>query len=368
MLLLSLSGAAHGQRSGNPRQVSLPEGTVLRAELNDRLSSIDSRPGDQFTATIRSDRDGSGLPSGTEAMGQVTSVRRASEKEPATIDVDFRSLRLPNGRTHPISASLASLDSKSVRRTTDGRLESRGSSSGNKTKFIGYGAGAGALIGVLSGRNIVKSGLLGAAAGYLYGQLNKDKQSRGRYADVDLKPGTEFGVELNRGAVVAQAAYRSSRSDRGRRYDTQDARYQDRPAADLDRDRDAEIRVFVNDRDVRFGNSRPFISAGRVMVPLAAVLDAAVYRYDYDARLREITLHGDRGDTRLTDGEYISWVNGERVLLKAPAQIIDGVFYVPVQLLQEATDIRSDWDANSRILRLTRASARAEIGTTDRGR
>jgi hypothetical protein len=360
MLVFSLSGAAQAQRSGDRRQVSLPEGTVLRAELNDRLSSTDSRSGDRFTATIRSDRDGSRLPSDTEVVGQVTSVRRASEKQPATIDVDFRSLRLADGRTYPISASLASLDAKSVRRTTDGRLESRGGSSRDKTKFIGYGAGAGALIGVLSGGNILKGGLLGAAAGYLYGQLNKDKESHGRYSEVDLKPGTEFGVELNRRTVVALAADRSSRSDRDRRFDDQDARYRNRSAGDLDRPRDADIRVLVNDRDVRFGDSRPFVSAGRVMVPLVAVLDASVYRYDYDARQREITLHGDRGDTRLTDGGYTAWVNGERVRLKAPAQIIDGVFYVPVQVLQEATDLRSDWDANSRTLRLTRAPARAQ--------
>ena len=49
MLAFSLSGAAHAQRSGDVRQVSLPEGAVLQAELNERLSSTESRTGDRFS-------------------------------------------------------------------------------------------------------------------------------------------------------------------------------------------------------------------------------------------------------------------------------------------------------------------------------
>src|SRR5687768_6011531 len=108
-LAFFLAGTAQAQRAADRQQVSLPEGSVLQAELNDRLSSTDSRSGDRFTAKIRSDRDGSRLQSATVVVGQVTSVRRVSDKQPATIDVDFRSLRLPDGRTYPISASLASL-------------------------------------------------------------------------------------------------------------------------------------------------------------------------------------------------------------------------------------------------------------------
>jgi len=355
-LALSLSGVAQAQRSGYTRQVSLPQGTVLRAELNDRLSSTDSQPGDRFTATIRSDRDGSGLPSGTTVEGQVTSVRRASDKQPGTLDVDFRSLRLPNGRSYPIQASLIDLDSKNVHRTSSGRLESRGSSSSkDRTKFIGYGAGAGAIIGALSGGNLFKSAILGAAAGYLYSQLNKDKATNGRYSDVNLKTGTEFGVELDRQMVVAAADRYGQSYDRanGRYSDRYSDRYNDRYSDRTASNRDSDIRVFVNDRDIRFGDSRPFMSSGRVMVPLAPVLDAAGYRYNYDSGDRELTVFGNRGETRLRLGDYYASVDGERVRLDTPAQRIDGVLYVPVQFLEEATDIRSDWNPNDRTLRLT---------------
>jgi hypothetical protein len=368
LLAFSLTGVAQAQRNGYARQVSLPEGTVLRAELNESLSSVSSRPGQRFTATVQPAEDGSGLPSGTEVVGQVRSVRRASDRQPGIIDVDFVSLRTPDGRTYPITASLTSLDSSNIRRTADGRLESRGNSSKDRTKFIGYGAGAGALIGALTGDNLLLGAVLGAAAGYLYGELNKDKERRGSYADVSLKEGTEFGVELDRRLALAVPAIGNGRyEDRSTRYDSRsdtrtgqyDSRYGNRTGRYDDRAagyRDSDIRVYVNDRELRLGDNRPFLSSGRVLVPLNAVLDATGHRYNYDSRDREITVNGNRGDARLVVGESYASIDGERVRLDVPTQRIDGVLYVPTQFLEEATDIRSDWDAERRTLRLTSRS------------
>jgi len=369
-LALSLSGMAQAQRSAySTRQISLPEGTVLRAELSDRLSSVDSNPGDRFRGTIRSDQDSAGLPAGTQVEGQVTAVRRASTKEPGTVDVEFTTLRTPDGRTYPITASLTSLDSNSVQRNASGRLEARGSSSSkNKTKFIGYGAGAGALIGALSHGNLLTSAILGAAGGYLYGQLSKDKaQNNGSYSDVNLKAGTEFGVRVDRDMVTtlsynpnSNPNYNSSTGYGTRNpaygnanppYGNTNPRYDNQRTSGSNRAND--IRVMVNDRDVRFGADRPFMSSGRVMVPLATVLESAGYRYNYDSQDREVTVYGSRGDTRMTIGDNFAMVNGQRVRLDAPAQRIDGVIYVPAQFLEEATDIRTDWDADQRILRMT---------------
>jgi len=365
-LALSLSGVAQAQRSGyTTRQTSLPEGTVLKAELNDRLSSVDSHPGDRFRATIRPDQYDTGLPNGTQVEGTVTSVRRASDKEPGTIDVDFTTLRTPDGRTYPITASLTSLDANSVQRNSTGRLEARGRSSKDKNKFIGYGAGAGALIGALSRGNLLTSALLGAAAGYLYGQLNKDKANNdGRYSDVNLKAGTEFGVRVDRDLVASMPYDRNTRYDtRNSRYNDQNPRYSDQNPRFEDRrnngytgSRTEDIRVMVNDRDVRFGADKPFMASGRVMVPLASVLESAGYRYNYDSRDREVTVYGSRGDSRLTIGDNYATVDGRRVRLDTPAQRIDGVIYVPAQFLEDATDIRTDWDADQRTLRLTTRS------------
>src|SRR5262249_17775153 len=101
-LAVSLSSMASAQRYGYGRQVSLPQGTVLRAELNDRLSSLDNRPGDRFTGSIRSDRDSAGLPTGTDIIGRVVSVQKATDRQPGQVDVEFTALRTPGGRNYPI--------------------------------------------------------------------------------------------------------------------------------------------------------------------------------------------------------------------------------------------------------------------------
>jgi hypothetical protein len=48
------------------------------------------------------------------------------------------------------------------------------------------------VLGKLLHTSVIKGVLLGAAAGYLYGRTQKDKNR-----DVDLKEGAEFGVRLD---------------------------------------------------------------------------------------------------------------------------------------------------------------------------
>src|SRR5205823_9998888 len=158
-----------------------------------------------ISATVSSD-SAYDLPAGTRVEGVVSDVQRASSKRPGMLDVDFRQLRLPDGESYRIAGSATSLDSNSVQRTSDGRMVAR-STSNNKTKFIAYGAGAGFLIGSLLGSNI-KGGLLGAAAGYLYGQSQKNK---GNGRNVVLKPGTEFGVRMDRQVALGPGYSNGSR-------------------------------------------------------------------------------------------------------------------------------------------------------------
>jgi hypothetical protein len=171
----------------------------MKVKLDDTIGSDRSHAGDRFTATVSNDDAGYNLPAGTQVQGVVTEVQQASSDRPGMLDVDFRQLQLPGGQSYPIVGVATSLDSKSVQRTSDGRLQSKSTGSKNRTKFIAYGAGAGFLIGSVLGSNI-KGGLLGAAAGYLYGQTQK---SKGNGHDVVLKPGTEFGVRLDQRLALA---------------------------------------------------------------------------------------------------------------------------------------------------------------------
>jgi hypothetical protein len=180
-------------------QTVMPAGTVLKVRLDDTIGSERSRKGERFTATVVEEESGYNLPDGTRVTGVVREVKRASKDSPGMVDVDFRTLRLPDGQQYRITGAATSLDEKNVRRTDDGRLVAR-SNSKNRTKFIAYGAGAGFLISTLTGGGSLKGALLGALGGLVYGEATKSKSNN---REVVLKPGTEFGVRLDQRLALA---------------------------------------------------------------------------------------------------------------------------------------------------------------------
>ena len=198
-LMLAVSAAAWADSTDQDRVV-MPSGSVLKVRLDDTIGSDRSQRGDRFLATVETADSGYNLLSGTRVDGVVTDVQKARSNKPGMVDVDFRTLQLPDGQRYRITGSPIGLDDNSVQRSDNGRLVARSSSSKNKTKFIAYGAGAGFLISTLTGGGSLKGALLGAAAGYLYGQFSKSK-ANGR--EVVLKPGTEFGVRLDQRVALA---------------------------------------------------------------------------------------------------------------------------------------------------------------------
>jgi len=368
VLALSVAGTALAQGYGQlTDEGTLPAGTVLKARLDQRLNSAQVQTGQRFTATVQPDNDHSGLPAGTRVEGVVRDARPATKNQPGLLDVEFTALDFPNGRVYPITGALTSLDGKSVSRTASGRLLAKHTSSSDRMKFIGYGAGAGALIGLLTKGNLLTDSLLGAAGGYLYSQLNKDK-SRGGYADVDLKSGAEFGVRLDRPfASVAVSNRLSDRYDAGlgggSRSGVDLRNDRARSGVDLRNDRApgntgfgdrASISVTVDSRAVSFGAARPMRAGNSVLVPLAPVMSAAGVRYSYNPLTREISVSGGQGDVRATVGRTEVWVSGQRVSMEEPARSIEGTLYVPDRFLELATGMRASWDESSQTLRLTR--------------
>jgi hypothetical protein len=337
--------------------VSLPSGTVLRARLDQRLSSAQAAPGQRFYATVETDTENTGLPAGTRVQGVVREARRATKDAPGTLDVNFTALELPSGRAYPIAGGLTSLDSKSVSRTESGRLVSKRSKS-DRMKFIGYGAGAGALIGLLTGRNVLTDALLGAAGGYLYTQLRKDK-ANGGYKDVDLKEGAEFGVRLDR--QFALTSLETGRLNQPYYVDPQPGasasrrdRTYDRSRAPLDLRNQSGIAVTVDGRAVSFGAARPMEVDNTVLVPMAPVMTAIGTRYSYNPLTREVRVNGSQGLVRGSVGSSIAEVDGREMQLDEPLRYTGGTLYVPDRFLELATGMSASWDDLGRTLRLTR--------------
>jgi len=185
------------------RYYSVSANQVLRVRLNDELNSEKARVGDVFSSTLVDPVYSKGgvllAPQGSSVGGQVVNVQRAKKNgEPAVLDVQFTSLRLPNGYRRALNGSLTDLDSST------GKSDNEGSVTANKTshrkvKFIGGGAAGGAVIGAIAGGG--KGLAIGAGVGALTGAIT-GRMKKGH--EVKVKSGTEFGIILNRPVSLPQ--------------------------------------------------------------------------------------------------------------------------------------------------------------------
>lgn len=198
---------AHAQ--SRTRNVTLNAGTVLAVHLDEALSSKGSKKGDTFKATVKENANADttnawDLPPGTQIQGVVRLVRPKKDKQPGVLDLAFDRLILPNGRTYRMKGSLISLDNKHVTHDKNGRLIAKKGHRTDRLTFVGYGAGAGLLVGLLTDRkNVLRDTAIGAGLGYLYGALEKD---RSKVNDVTLKEGTQLGVRLDSRLTYARTA------------------------------------------------------------------------------------------------------------------------------------------------------------------
>ena len=177
-----------------------PKGSVLPVKLDMILSSDNSVVGDKFTATIdtNGDNDYFGLPQGTKVQGHVSFAQAKRNSTPGVLGLSFDSILLENGRRVPISASLIGLDKNSVR-TENGRIVvNPNNTKRDDLKYVGTGAGAGALIALVTKGNVVTNAVIGGALGYLYETLiNKPKSN-----NVVLDRGTSLGVRFDQEARI----------------------------------------------------------------------------------------------------------------------------------------------------------------------
>ena len=205
LMAIACSAAQITQGQSQARNITLNTGTVIAVQLDDTLSSNESNKGDKFTATVKENTgktDPYALPSGTKIEGVVRLARPKQDKSPGVLDLAFQRLILPDGHSYSLRGSLIGLDNKSVTRDKLGRLIAKKGHRTDRLTFVGYGAGAGLLVGLLGDkRNTLRDTAIGAGLGYLYGALEKD---RSKVNDVKLKDGTQVGVRLDRRITYAR--------------------------------------------------------------------------------------------------------------------------------------------------------------------
>ncbi|MBO0798663.1 MAG: hypothetical protein J2P31_07550, partial [Blastocatellia bacterium] len=158
---------------------SIPEGTKLIVELETRLSSKESRPGDLFTARISTpilDEDGRTiLPADAVIEGSVVDAQPAKRpRRSGVLQLAFENLRLGDDAVVPIRGKLTNAEDEDRNRFDDeGNIKSPASHKGALT-ITGAGAGAGIAIGAVAGGAIAGAGV-GAVAGLTVALLMKGR-------------------------------------------------------------------------------------------------------------------------------------------------------------------------------------------------
>ena len=185
------SGGGMQVETGPEGEVSsrVPEGTVLTAELENRLSVEESEVGDNFHATVDEPVVRGGetvLPAGALIHGEVTAVHRSTgENDPNVLKVNFNRIDV-RGQSYPISLKLVEANPETE--------------SGDVLKKIGLGAAAGAVIGAIigddEGEGAIIGGAIGAAAGTavaLGTRQEKAALERGSKVRVRLEEALDLG-------------------------------------------------------------------------------------------------------------------------------------------------------------------------------
>jgi hypothetical protein len=139
-----------------PKPLVVPAGTIVSVVLDQSIGSKTSKPGDEFTATVRAPIEVDGrvaIPKGARATGLVKDAKPAGRfKGGAALELTLSTITV-NGETYDVHTTSPNETSKGKGKRTAG--------------MVGGGAGGGALIGALAGggKGALIGGLIGAAAG-----------------------------------------------------------------------------------------------------------------------------------------------------------------------------------------------------------
>jgi hypothetical protein len=352
-------------RADSGGRVVLPANSVIPVKLNTTLSSATAVKGDLFSTTVVTDTGVNyGLPPGTRIDGYVDDVRRHEGNQPGMLALSFRRIRLPDGRTYLIDGALIGLDNKSVERTSDGRLVATPGHTDKRWTYVGYGAGAGLLVGLLT-KHTFEDLLIGGGLGYLFGSLQKSHETA---RDVVLKSGTELGVRLDREVALnnmdEQSDYRFHEEGTPRARPAVDREVTPITNTSHTFTPAADIGVLIGNRNVDFtSNATPVRSGKAILIPIRPVLETAGIPFKFDGRVLSVEATGRT--VRLAVGSRVAIMNdGERKLLEAPAQILNGTLYVPMRFFETVTGQPVQYDEASQtvIIQTHSSSGTSDIG------
>jgi len=125
------------------------------------------------------------------------------------------------------------------------------------------------------------------------------------------------------------------------------------------------IKVSINEKLVDFDVS-PQVVNGTTLVPLRTIFNALNAEVEWDGETQTVKAYKDGTEIMLTIGEKYGTLNGKRIELRTPGQIINGRTLVPGRFIAESLGAHVQWDGkNSTVIINTESNVLSENENND---
>ena len=297
---------------------------VIPVVFESSLTIRDSRPGDYFAVKVK---DSNQLPAGTRMEGRIDRIHPAHGNRPASMDLRFTHILLPDESQVVLDASPIPLDNKYITRTGDGRIIAKQDIRQQQNDVVG-GAIGGFIVGSIFHRRVA-----GTIIGTMIGVAAADSD-RAKDANVVVNAGDKVGALINQSVTidfrpgVPPVAPPPLGTDGPARVD------QAPPAISrYDPAYRNNINLTFRNKDLFFPeDARPYWVGKDVMVPLDPT--AGQLFLDVDRRRdRTVYIDGPDSNIRLTISSRQARLDCKRYEISRTVVERKGVLYVPLDAL-----------------------------------
>ncbi|MGI6066286.1 MAG: stalk domain-containing protein [Bacillota bacterium] len=114
----------------------------------------------------------------------------------------------------------------------------------------------------------------------------------------------------------------------------------------------APISIYVNDQKLA-PDVDPYITSGRTMLPVRAVLEPLGAVFAWDSKTKTVTIQKGAKKVLLIINKKQATINGVKYSLDAPAVIKEGRTFVPLRFVAESFDAIVNWNGAEKTVRIT---------------
>lgn len=113
----------------------------------------------------------------------------------------------------------------------------------------------------------------------------------------------------------------------------------------------SNILINYNGKVLELTN-KPISKEDRILLPLRELSEQFDYKVVWNSKNRQIQISNEDTRIELTIDKKTAEVNGKSMNLEVPAQMIQGVTYVPIRFVSEAFDKKVDWKSKQRTVNI----------------